>query len=157
MDKIVIKATPVFCLDLRKEEIHLLMELGKLHYDITCKQAVVPGGFIHGWNSSSSYQEDITRVTASSHDLDITLKILEFQAVNDAKLAIIKQLSAHILAAMRIGMEKLRQIEIEIVEIPFEKRLELLRAKPVVDHGDYYQDIAHMLDVYHIPKFNVKE
>lgn len=69
----------VFALTLRRVEIDVLSRLSRAHYDLRCKLASQPGGFIYGWGNHLDLMENEpnSRVTATWNDLDTCLKILE--------------------------------------------------------------------------------
>lgn len=74
--KIEVVARPLFNLPLPLETVKLLMLMSSRHYDGRCKSASAVGGFIYGWNNSVTYSPDLP-VSATFHELDVTLKICE--------------------------------------------------------------------------------
>ena len=61
--------------------IDVLMELSIHHYDGTCREASQYGGFIYGWSNvvpwSVVHDPEAITVSATFHELDITLKLCE--------------------------------------------------------------------------------
>lgn len=80
--KIEVTFNPTFHLPLTLADAQLLRELAGQHYDGACKAAADagPGGFINGWcNWLTPYgdpEETPTTVEASTHEIDLALKIL---------------------------------------------------------------------------------
>ena len=78
--KITIYAKPVFEVTMSREQIDLVRECSRLHYDTTCRAAVQVGQFLHGWkNLVELSPPDVKKFTVSltAHQLDLTCKILE--------------------------------------------------------------------------------
>jgi hypothetical protein len=163
MNKITIRCDPRFYLNVTLEEVRLLTEMGKLHYDFACKQSVMQGGFIYGWCNrltpmdGEELPED-NPVTANFGELDRVLKILELRGpLTIEKKLMADRLRDHITEAIRIANEQLRQIEFNVVEYSKDERVEMLRAKPLADDDSSYESVEQMLHIYHIPQFGLKE
>jgi hypothetical protein len=81
--KIEIQCIAKFWIELPLDSAKLLQELSAIHYDGACRSAGMVGGFIYGWvNMLTAFEgEEVPteprKVTASFHDLDIALKIME--------------------------------------------------------------------------------
>ena len=68
---VTIVGAPMCYFALTEDEVELLIHLGQLHYDITCKEAVNVGGVIYGWSNSPEYCK------ATPRELQLATKILE--------------------------------------------------------------------------------
>lgn len=81
--KITIVGRPEFQLELDLATVEVLCFLSSRHYDATCRQASLQGGFLFGWaNRLTWYRDDPDsgeppRCIASWSELDLTLKICE--------------------------------------------------------------------------------
>lgn len=119
--RIEIAAQPKFWLRMSLPLVNLLVKLSRAHYDSVCRSASIPGpgAFINGWLcsltpiSGDKLAEDGTRledsgtpimVSASFHDLDTVLKIIEMPPpleVTDRQM--LEDLRESIVAAMRLS------------------------------------------------------
>lgn len=94
--KVMIRILPVprFEMPFTLYQVSILKQLSEAHYDFTCKRSGRVGGFIYGWEQSLTFSE-LGSVSATWHDLDLTLKIMEMPYLtgkeeNDAIVAIRK-------------------------------------------------------------------
>jgi hypothetical protein len=79
------------------EEVGLLIELAKSHYDGTCQAAgtsIAEGGFENGFIAQLRLFSSQHPVVWSSRQLDLTLKVLEPYAPSRADSQLARQLSA---------------------------------------------------------------
>lgn len=79
---ITIRAVPKFYLTVGKPIVEQLIHLSSLHYDATCVSAGKTGGHLWGWRNMVSEVQPIP-VTATTRELDLTLKILEMAPALD--------------------------------------------------------------------------
>lgn len=84
--KIEITCIPKFWLYLTLSQVELLSKLAIWHYDATCNRAALQGGFIFGWLNHYKFVEQHDEgpgpVSASFGDLDLALKIMEYQPLS---------------------------------------------------------------------------
>lgn len=74
--KFEVTAKPVFHFTPTEQQIACLISLARLYYDGRCKAAAQQGGFIYGWRNAI-VEFKMPEVSASWHDLDTTMKIIE--------------------------------------------------------------------------------
>lgn len=78
------QATPSFKLHLNKRIIEILIKESSMHYDRTCKEASLQGGFLYGWNNILKFSgSDDNGCFATHRELDLTTKVLEVTGLND--------------------------------------------------------------------------
>lgn len=109
--KIKICAQPKFYFQLNAEQIAVLMQLSREHYDGVCKSAGQDRGFIFGWNNWYQVQPE-SEQSASWRELDICLKIMEGAAHRRELWDVALKLGADFRRAMQTANEQLGPIEI---------------------------------------------
>ena len=83
-----IVALPKFQLTLTPEEIRVIVDCSKLHYDAVCRQASALGGFVYGWKMCLTLlSKSSVQCSATTRELDLCCKILENPTPDDYKLA----------------------------------------------------------------------
>lgn len=70
-----------FRISVTKPLVDLLTKLGHMHYDRTCKAAVMYGGFIYGWSNywalGEKLETDVEDQDVTNRELQLCLKICE--------------------------------------------------------------------------------
>lgn len=98
---ITIELEPRFCLQLTCSDLATLIQMARLHYDGECKRAATLGGFLYRWDHTVTEFNGFG-CTATSRELQLTLKILEMRAAlhTNKDRATADRLSAAIHAAL---------------------------------------------------------
>lgn len=88
--KAIITTRPVYMMTLDKKIISALRKLSASHYDMQCKVAGRPGGFLFGWANCVEIGVDCT---ASFGQLDLTTKIAESapQLLESSDIELVRQ------------------------------------------------------------------
>lgn len=80
---ITITAAPIAWVPLTDQQVDVLITCSQLHYDLLCRRASEPGGFIFGWKNGTRWaaeQKDLVSAQqVTLRNIDLSLKILEVQ------------------------------------------------------------------------------
>jgi len=160
MEFVTIRCEPRFYISTSLAEIHILQEIGKSCGDLSVRQLVINGGFIHKWCLQLTPVENIVKdpiVSATFNELTSVLNILDLKCpLTVTKREIANRMRAYLTACVRIANEQLRKIEFEVVEYSKEERIAILKSRPLINDGSHYESLDDMLDDYHIPQFGLK-
>lgn len=158
----VIRAEPRFYLQMSLSLAQLLQALSAKHYDITCRGAGYPGGFIHGWVTHltpiDEKDSDGGEVMATFRQLDTVLSIIESPPPMEVEKAmLLKDFKQLLHSSLQISNKQLRQFEYTVGELERPQRLAILKNRNPIDDGSTYASVEDMLDAHHIPKYDIVE
>jgi hypothetical protein len=127
---IEITLQPMFWLQLKREDVEVLLLLSEHHYDSECRQAGKIGNFLYGWRNVTGCVSEgpAPKCHASRRDLDTTLKICEgmWLAVRARLITMedaqrIDALCAGVMTALDIATRVCGDTKIDPVTAPSER------------------------------------
>lgn len=107
MTTIAIGCSQVFLVTASKPMVDMLIKLGRMHYDGTCRDAVRHGGCIYGWMNHLSWIDENdpdNGIRLTNSELQTCLKIMEFPPdLSDEETALRKDFFKIATAALHQG------------------------------------------------------
>jgi hypothetical protein len=114
--QITITASPVFHVPFTLDELRLLNKMAAAHYDGLCQSLSRPGpgAFLYGWLGRAEFaasepeaNSTTQKFHATTHELDLTLKVLENSfGLPEAEQATAYRLSRNLRGAVRYAVDE---------------------------------------------------
>lgn len=104
-------ASPKFemTFELPLEAVELMMKCAEHHYDATCRETMAQGGILFTWQRRIKNMQKMKlpkEVTATSRDLDLLLKVMEFRpTLTDRERDEVRRLSEMFMNIFRTANE----------------------------------------------------